>query len=132
MQAGFGLLFDGSHQLAREAVEASGDKNELAEPQQGTAEGFTAGQAHGVRLFFEFKAVHGMNAEAAAFPYDFFSRLTFGYRGHHLDGQIIGAHAKGKTGVRGHAAAADDAAIFAHRIPAFPVFHGRENPPDHR
>jgi hypothetical protein len=37
MRTGFGLVFDGSHQLLGEVMEAFGDKNKLAEPQQRAA-----------------------------------------------------------------------------------------------
>jgi hypothetical protein len=131
VHAGFGLVFDGSHQLLGETVEAFGDKNEFAQPQQGAAECFTAGQPNRVFFFFENKAVNGMNAETMPFPDDLFSRLTFGNGGHDLNRQVIGPHLKGKTGVFCHTVARDDAAIFAHRIPALPVFHGRKDAPDH-
>jgi hypothetical protein len=75
--------------------------------------------------------MHGLNAETAAFPYHSLSRFTLCYRRHDLNRQVIGPHLKGKTGILCHTITADDAAIFTHWIPVLPVFHGREDVPDH-
>jgi hypothetical protein len=129
---GFGLIFYGRHHLLGEAMQTLGDKNELAEPQQWAAEGFTTGQPHPVWFLFENKRVYGLDAKTASFPDNLFTWIALGYGGHDFDRQIIGPHLKSKTGIFGHAVTGNDAAIFDHRIPVTPVFHGGKNAPDYR
>ena len=76
--------------------------------------------------------MHCFNSKTASFSDKPLARITFGYSRHNLNRQIIGPHLKGKTGVQCHAIARNDTAIFTHRIPALPVFHGRKDAPDYR